>query len=117
MTYGELACLDRLGAVAVAVDRQGAIVEWTRGFRELIALPPDRLRGRHLWALASSRDRDSLRRVMNEVMNDRSSRRVDAAMVSASVERKIAWTCSFVSRSDVDSILAWGVDTYARIVA
>jgi two-component system CheB/CheR fusion protein len=113
MMHGELADLDRLGVVAVAVDRQGVIVEWTRGFRELIALPLDQLSARHFWTLASSQDRDSLRQVMNEVMNDRKSRRVDAAMVSGSVEHRIAWTCSFVSRSDDDLIVAWGVDITA----
>jgi PAS domain S-box-containing protein len=113
MTTHTLAVLESLDAIAVVVDRQGAVVAWTGGFRDLIGQPPDTLRGRPLWAFASPNDRDGLRRELIETANDRQSRRVDAVMTAGSGERRIAWSCSFVSRGGDDSIVARGIDVAA----
>jgi PAS domain S-box-containing protein len=110
MSVDSLAVLDSLGAIAVVIDQQGAIVGWTHGFRELIARPPNELQGHPLWELASPSDRDRLQRTLLDATEDRIPRRVDAVMVVGASERRIAWSCSFVPPAGGDSIIAWGID-------
>ena len=115
MTVDKLAVLDSLGAIAVVVDRQGSIVNWTHGFRELAARPPNKLSGHLLWELASPDDRDSLQKVLIETVKHREPRRVDAGMLTRSGERRIAWSFSFVSVAGDYSIVAWGIDVTATV--
>jgi PAS domain-containing protein len=42
-------------------------------------------------------------------------RRVDAAMVAGSDERRVAWSCSPVSYAGEDSVVAWGIDIGAKV--
>jgi PAS domain S-box-containing protein len=114
MSAGHLAILDSLCAIAVVVDVQGAIVDWADGFLKLIGRPPDELRGRRLWELASPKDRECLRRVLIEAPKYLECRRVDAAMVAGTGERRVAWSCSPVSYGGEDSIVAWGIDIAAK---
>src|SRR5215471_14610767 len=111
----ELTFLDSLDAIAVVIDPQGAILDWTHGFRELTGQLPHELTGRPLWELASPNDRDGLRRVLIDTVNDRKSRRVDAVMNARSGERRIAWSCSLVSSAGYDSIVVWGIDVAATM--
>jgi PAS domain S-box-containing protein len=111
----ELTFLDSLGAIAVVLDLQGSILNWTHGFLELTGQLPYELSGRPLWDLASPNDRDGLRRVLIDTVNDRKSLRVDAVMTVRSGERRIAWSCSLVSGAGGDSIVVWGIDVAATV--
>src|SRR5215831_13139522 len=112
----ELTFLDSLGAIAVVIDPQGAILEWTHGFHELTGQLPYELSGRPLWELVSPNDQDGLRQALIDTVNDRKSRRVDAVMMNARFgERRIAWSCSLVSSAGDDSIVVWGIDVTATV--
>src|SRR5215475_13161163 len=112
----ELTFLDSLGAIAVVIDPQGTILEWTHGFHELTGQLPYELSGRPLWELVSPNDRDGLRQALIDTVNDRKSRRVDAVMMNARFgERRIAWSCSLVSGAGDDSIVVWGIDVTATV--
>ena len=108
MMGGGLAVFDSLGAIAVVVDQTGAILDWTHAFRELTGRLPNELSGRPLWEFASPDDEDCMRQALSETVNDRVLRRVDAAMIATSGERRIAWSCS--TSADDDSIVLWGTD-------
>jgi len=112
----ELTFLDSLGAIAVVIDPQGTILEWTHGFHELTGQLPYELSGRPLWELVSPNDQDGLRQALIDTVNDRKSRRVDAVMMNARFgERRIAWSCSLVSSAGDDSIVVWGIDVTATV--
>jgi PAS domain S-box-containing protein len=113
MTVSTLAVLESLGVIAVAVDRQGAVIDWTGGFLALSGRPPDELRGRLLWEFASPNDQERLQQALLETAIDRRLRQVDAAMTAGSDQRRIAWLCLFVSHTGDDSIVAWGIDAAA----
>ena len=84
----ELAVLDRLNVVAVVVDRLGTILESTRAFFALTAQSPETLRGRLLPDLAVTNDRERLLQLLDEVANDRKSRRIDTTMRAGTGERQ-----------------------------
>jgi PAS domain S-box-containing protein len=117
MTADNFAFLDGLRAIAVVLDQQGAILDWTGEFLDLIGRPPGELRGRQLWEFASPNDRECMRRVLFEAANDRGSRRVDADMVADSGERRIAWSCSPAFYGGGDSIVAMGIDIGEKVAA
>jgi two-component system CheB/CheR fusion protein len=102
----DLSVLDRLGAIAVLTDRDGAILEWTRGFGELELRLPEQLRGAPMWELAAPDERDRVKAAIVEVGSGRTARRLDVAMLGSS-DRRMAW--SFTS-SGADAIIAWGTD-------
>src|SRR5690242_17348755 len=95
--------------IAVVVDREGTVADFTPGFREVTGRSPERLRDSSLWEFVSVNDRGRMRHVMTRVATDRKPRRVDAALAVGSDTRCIAWSCSFAPRAGVDTIVAWGV--------
>jgi len=108
MTRAELYTLEHLGALAVVLDQQGAVVEWTRRFEQSIACDPLELRGRRFCELVAGTDAEVLRCVLAEVASDHSPRCVEAALMLASGEpRTVAWTCSAIADN---AIIAHGVD-------
>lgn len=114
MTAGGLAIFDDLSAIAVFVDRQSAIFDFTHGFLKLTGRTPDELRGRTLGEFTSPKDRECLLRVLVEAADDRELRRVDADMLAEDGELRIAWSCSPIAYSGNDLIAAWGIEIAAK---
>ena len=109
--------IENLGAIGVIVDRHGTVLAWTREFGELASRPSHEVRGRPLWEFASPDNRNSLRGALIDIASDREPRHADAVMSSSGGQRRIAWTCSFMSRDNDDpddSIVCWGMDVTAR---
>jgi PAS domain S-box-containing protein len=111
MIRGDIAVLERLGVVAIALDLLGVIVAWTRAAEELGVTEHEL--GRPLWEIVSPGDREQVRDAIRDVVMRRSARRVDAAV--ASTTRRITWSCSYVSHDGVDSVIVWGTDASADV--
>jgi two-component system CheB/CheR fusion protein len=116
MSHLELTVLDRLGVIAVVLDPRGGIAAWTRAFADASPCAHDELRGRLLWELAEP-DPAPLRRALTEVAADRRPRRVDAAMISRSGERRLlAWSCAMVpDEAGGEALAAWAADITATL--
>lgn len=112
-----LTILDALGTIAVIVDRQGCLVDWTQAFVDTCGNSRDELRGRPLAELVEERDAERLRCMLAEVLTDGAQRRIEASLRDGSrVPRTIAWSCAR-QPDDHDQVILLGVDLSGTVAA